>query len=295
MKLYTLVGKSGTGKSYLAGEVCRQYGIDGIVDDGLFIYEGSILAGKSAKRQGTKIGAVKTALFSDPEHRTQVREQIRETRPASLLVIGTSDKMVTQIAEALGLYELLGPFDVPVRLDIEKFTTEEQRSLAHKHRYEMGEHVIPAPAIEIKKAFSGYLIHPVRSVRGMADGFRAFGGLNLLRNRAVPGWENPSRQSSERSVVRPSYSYLGRFSISDHAVADIVRIAASRCEGIPAVGTVFVQSKREGAVIDISVSLEYGIGIGEAVSRFQALVEKDIESMTALNVISVNVDVEKLV
>ena len=63
MKIYTLVGKSGTGKSHHATELCKNKNIESIIDDGLFIYRNNVIAGTSAKRQDTKIGAVKTALF----------------------------------------------------------------------------------------------------------------------------------------------------------------------------------------------------------------------------------------
>lgn len=61
MDVYTLVGKSGTGKSFHAMNLCKKLGVEAIIDDGLFIYKNSVIAGVSAKRQDTKIGAVKTA------------------------------------------------------------------------------------------------------------------------------------------------------------------------------------------------------------------------------------------
>ena len=65
MEIYTLTGPSGTGKSYRAMDICKQYNIDGVIDDGLFIYKGMVTAGESAKRCETKIGAVKAAIFKD--------------------------------------------------------------------------------------------------------------------------------------------------------------------------------------------------------------------------------------
>ena len=64
MKVYALVGKSGTGKSYQAMNLCRDLDIEVIIDDGLLIYGNGILAGTSAKRQETVIGAIKTALLA---------------------------------------------------------------------------------------------------------------------------------------------------------------------------------------------------------------------------------------
>ena len=50
MIVYSLTGKSGTGKSYHAVNLCRKLGIDAMIDDGLFIYKNKIEAGRSAKR-----------------------------------------------------------------------------------------------------------------------------------------------------------------------------------------------------------------------------------------------------
>ena len=76
MKIYTLVGKSGTGKSFHAMELCRKKQIESIIDDGLFIYQNTVVAGVSAKRDATKIGAVKTALFQKDEIRDEVAQAI---------------------------------------------------------------------------------------------------------------------------------------------------------------------------------------------------------------------------
>ena len=94
MKIYGLVGKSGSGKSYHAAGLCRKLGIESILDDGLLISANRVLAGVSAKRQDTKIRAIKTALFTDDAHKEAVAAKLAETSPASVLVIGTSERMI---------------------------------------------------------------------------------------------------------------------------------------------------------------------------------------------------------
>ena len=80
MDVYTLVGKSGTGKSYHAMNLCKSLGIEGIIDDGLFIYKNSVIAGVSAKRDATKIGAIKTALFKNDAIRDSVVKAIKKQK-----------------------------------------------------------------------------------------------------------------------------------------------------------------------------------------------------------------------
>ena len=93
MKVYALVGKSGTGKSYQAMNVCRTKNIVSIIDDGLLIYNNDVVAGISAKRQPTVVGAIKTALFSKDEHKADVVRKLKTIKPESTLIIGTSDAM----------------------------------------------------------------------------------------------------------------------------------------------------------------------------------------------------------
>ena len=58
MEIISFTGKSGTGKSYQATKLCVTMNIDAIIDDGLLIYKGQIVAGTSAKKGSTKAGGV---------------------------------------------------------------------------------------------------------------------------------------------------------------------------------------------------------------------------------------------
>ena len=75
MKVYGLIGKSGTGKSFQAVNLCKQLNIESIIDDGLFICRNKVIAGISAKRQKTRVGAVKSALFYNDAHKMCIRDR----------------------------------------------------------------------------------------------------------------------------------------------------------------------------------------------------------------------------
>ena len=144
MKIYTLVGKSGTGKSFHAMELCRKKHIEAIIDDGLFIYQSTVVAGISAKREATKIGAVKVALFQRDEVRDEVAEAIAEKAPASILILGTSLGMTDKIILRLGLLPDVESLSQVERIFIEDITTQEERAAARTQRDVMGKHVILA-------------------------------------------------------------------------------------------------------------------------------------------------------
>ena len=105
MRVLAFVGSSGTGKSYRAQWVARENGLDCIIDDGLLIKENRILAGKSAKKEASRIASVKRAIFTDDKHAQDVMQAIEKEKPKGILVLGTSDEMVIKIAQKLKLPE----------------------------------------------------------------------------------------------------------------------------------------------------------------------------------------------
>ena len=265
MKVYCLVGKSGTGKSYQAMNLCKQLNIETIIDDGLLIGGTTILAGISAKRQATKIGAIKTALFTDGKHRDEVEKKLKEVNPKSLLIIGTSDAMIEKIIERLHL----PPLGETIYID--EITTQEERNLARKQRQELGKHVIPVPTLQLKREFSGYFMDPLKIFRSWGTGRAAF---------------------SEKSVVRPTYSYLGDYSISDRVVSDIVVYLCTKIQGVSDVSKVNVLNTNDGIKISIFVIIEYGYKIVDAATLLQIKVAEKVEEMTAFNIAKVDIIVK---
>lgn len=261
------MGKSGTGKSHHSMWVARENNIDYIVDDGLLVSDNKIIAGKSAKREPTKIASVRTAIFSDPEHSGAVRRAIEENNIESLLIIGTSDKMVGRIAETLGV--------APIQktLYIEDVSTPEEREIAREMRLKQGKHVIPVPTFEVKKQFSGYFIDPMVQ-------------LFSRKNKTI---------SEEKTVMRPTYSYLGDFKISQKAILDIcayemLRFASMYKPLRIKTGT----AKGNRLTIDAEVSLRYPCDIRAEADAIAARVKESVESQTSITVKAVNIYVRTL-
>ncbi len=262
------VGPAGSGKSHRAGIVAYQYRCEVIIDDGLLIREGKILAGSSAKREDNKMAAVKRAIFHDPQHREEVRSVLWSIKPKRVLVLGTSDDMIVRICDAL---DLPHP-DQTIR--IEDIATPAQIRLARRKRRQEGKHVIPAPTFEVKKTFSGYMVDPLRFI--------------LKRE------QDPDAVPLEKSVVRPTFSSLGKFFIADTVVAAIATRAAELVEGVGRVGRVVVESRREGVQVEMEVIPRYGYHLWDVLKEAQRQVAQQIEHMTALNVLSVNIEVRRL-
>lgn len=257
MKVYALVGKSGTGKSYQAQNLCKELGVRGIIDDGLFIHANKVIAGISAKRQATKVGAVKTALFTKDEHQKEVSDSIKKINPDKILVIGTSDEMVRRICVRLGIPE------VSQTIYITDITTENERAIAHKQRHELGKHVIPAPAFQLKRQFSGYFMSP----------------LLIFKE-----WSANKGSVAEKSVVRPTYSYMGDYKLSDKVFSDIIACAAAETEGVDSILKVVIMTAAEGVEINAVIMMKFGYNMLQEAKLLQEKAAKEIESMTAFNV-----------
>ena len=271
MKIYTLVGKSGTGKSFHAMELCRRLQIEAIIDDGLFIYQNTVVAGVSATRDATKIGAVKTALFQDDAIRDEVAAAIAEKKPASVLILGTSVGMTDKIILRLGLLPDEEALNQVERIFIEEITTEEERAAARQQRDKQGKHVIPAPALQLKRNFAGYFLDPLRIFRGKDSGAAA-----------------------ERTVVRPTYSYMGEYFVDERVLEDIVICVAWQMPGVSSVIRGVQDPRPEAFCLSVAIKVRAGSPIWETASRLQEEISEQVERMTAFNVTCVDVEVRAM-
>lgn len=206
MRVYAFVGPSGTGKSYRAQMVAGENNISYIIDDGLLVNENEVVAGESAKKAPTKIETVKHAIFIDEKERKEMVKAIKKYKPESILILGTSDGMVKKIAENLELPE------IEKTIYINEVATQDEIETARNIRVTQGKHVIPVPTFEIKKDFSGYILDPLQIFKSKGSGNKPY--------------------ISEKSIIRPTFSYLGNFTISDTVFRQIVEYLAKKEEGI---------------------------------------------------------------
>ena len=273
MDVIALVGPSGTGKSHRALQVARDHQADAIIDDGILIRDGHIIAGESAKTEKSKIMAVRRAIFVLPGHAEEVREAIQKVQPHRILIIGTSENMVHKIAKTLKLPS------IQLIIRIEDIASRAEMAQAQFHRLKEGKHIIPVPTIELKPHFSGYLIDPLQS---------------LFKKSRVR-----RRKLGEKSIVRPVFSYYGKLIIDDLVVRAIVEKIVKAREFVKNVKRVTVQhifqgEDDKGLKISCEVVLNYGNHIPTLVAQTQAKVREAVEYTTGLIVDSININVKAL-
>ncbi len=269
MKIVSFVGPSGTGKSHRASWVARERGIDFIIDDGLLIKINQVVAGTSAKKERTRIASIKCALFTDDSHAEEVMNAIRLHKPESILILGTSDQMTDKIAERLQLPA------ITQRVYITDVADELEIKQALATRRQQGKHVIPVPTFEIKKEFSGYFLDP----------------LQIFRRKGKGNFQ----MDEVKSVVRPTFSYLGNFTISDYTIYQIVEYVVTNMKGVNKISRFRAENRPEGTYIEMDLILVYGCNIRELIRNIQKNVAQEVERLTALNIKQVNVTAKSLV
>ena len=263
IKVYAFVGPSGTGKSYRAQMVASEKNIKFIIDDGLLIKENQVIAGESAKKAPTKVGTVKHALFYGEEQREKIVKALKKYKPESILILGTSDGMVQKIATNLGLPE------ISETTYIKDVATEKEMETARRIRVTEGKHVIPVPTFEIKKDFSGYLLDPLQIFKSKGKGEKPY--------------------ISEKSIIRPTFSYMGKFTISDTVFRQILEYLASKTPEIYKVLKTRVENYGEGVKLYMEVTIVYGFNVLEGIKSFKEKSRKEIEKLTAMNVVELDV------
>ncbi|ABR47039.1 conserved hypothetical protein [Alkaliphilus metalliredigens QYMF] len=269
MEVIVLVGSSGTGKSYRAIHLAKEKKINYIIDDGLLISGNKVLGGFSAKRERSRLAAIKRALFLDEKHRDEIIKIIKKEQPKSILILGTSDKMVEAIVKTLSFGT------IKERVYIHDISTEEEIKIAIKHRKYEGKHVIPAPTFEIKKHFSGYFLNPLKV-------FRNFG-------------KEEQQELEEKSVVRPTFSYLGKYTISDRVIEELIYYASRKVIGVYQVQRIDIKNTNSGLLIYADIKGVYGNPIKSLAELVQSQIKYEIEEMTSFHVLAVNIHVKSLV
>ena len=261
---YALVGPSGTGKSFRARLVADKYKIEAIIDDGLLIKDERILAGRTAKREKNYMGAVRVALFDDKSHRDEVHKAFKEANIKSVLIIGTSDKMIRMIAERVQL-----PIPNESKMfRIEDFQTEEEIEDARSSR-KVGKHVIPVPAIEIKRKYPSIFYKPFLT-------------------------KNSSNDSVEKSLVRPEFSKAGKVTMSEAALCQMVMHCVLEFDNNIRVKKITIKSNKNGFVLRILIDVPFGTQLSGQIHKLQEYITDKTEKFTG-NLIDVNIVIDKII
>jgi hypothetical protein len=271
LRVFALVGESGTGQSFRAKLVAQKYGISVIIDDGLLIKGETILAGKSAKKESVFMKAVKTALFDEKAHRDEVAKVIIQQKIRKILIIGTSVRMVNKIADRLQIPQ---PQKI---IKIEEIASREEIDKAMFARRVEGKHVIPVPAIEVRRSYP----------RIFYDSIRVF----LKRNLGIAP---PRSDIYEKAIVRPEYSKRGRVSITEEALTQMVIHCVDEWNESIRIQRITIRSDSQGYRLTLVLEMPFGTQISGNIHQLQEYIVDNIERYTGILIEEVNIIIDRL-
>jgi len=269
IKVYALIGRSGTGKSHHSKIVAQKHHIDLIIDDGLLIKGDRIVAGRSAKRDPNFITAVRTAVFDDDEHKEEVESALLKEKYKKILIIGTSEKMVNKIAKRLDLPPITRIFH------IEEVATQEEIETAMRVRFTEGKHVIPVPSIEITRSYPQIVYDSIRVFLGK----KPFGRKN---------------QSFEKTIVRPEFSRPDKDVISEVTLTQMVKHCLDEYDKVIKVKKVTYEVNKDNSYsLNITLQVPVRHYIGQTITEMQDYISDCIEKYGGILVKSVSIEIEE--
>ena len=275
VQVYALVAESGTGKSFRSKLLAEEYGIHAIIDDGLLIQDDKIVAGRSAKREKTYMGAVRVALFDDKDHRDSVAKVLRKTHIKKILLLGTSEKMVSKIAMRLQLPQ---PQKI---IHIEEIATKEEIEKAVKSRQVEGKHVIPVPTIEVKKNYPQILSSSMRDFFSQKKWFHK-------------KLKNPNGKMIEKSIVQPEFSKKGRIEISEAALTQMTMHCVNECDPDVKIKKITIKTDSRGYRLIVLIDVPFGTQLTGKIHRLQQYIIDKIESYTGILIEEVSIVIDKI-
>jgi adenylate kinase family enzyme len=246
LKVYSLSGPSGTGKSTSALSFAHKIGVQAIIDDGLLIVNGVRVAGVSAKFEKNTITAVRRAIFTDQEHREAVKKALATHRVESILLIGTSTKMTNSIAKQLELGAIEHYYDVE---DVRSFKDIQK---ARFIRQTQGKHVMPIPYRQVEQNFFKRLV---------------LKGMEIFSTKR--------EKIGETTIVRPDFQreYI---EISHHVYVQLLTYCCQQQDFVQKVEQVqFVLGEQVQAILTLQVRLPIDYPLAERLYNLQQAVQTE--------------------
>lgn len=266
IEVTAFIGPAGTGKSHRATMVARQNGIDVIIDDGLVISRGRILAGRSAKSEINRLRAIKRAIFEYPEHRDEVANYLTKNQPSKIMILATSEGMAEKITARLGL-------NSPVKIiKISDVSSPEEIEAALRERKEKKQHVVPAAKAQIQQNFAGKLVSQIR-------GF----------------FKGRDKEESRNTIVKPLFSFNGKVTIGTEALLEMCRKLLELRDHVRKIRSLDIETDEDR--ISLNVEIDLNLSGRSALSIAKTLQRKlrmGLSYFTGMEIRQVNIRVNEI-
>ena len=266
IEIFAFVGPAGTGKSHRATHVAKQNGIGVIIDDGLVISRGRILAGRSAKSEVNRLRAIKRAIFEYEDHRDEVVRYLTKNPPERLMILATSEGMINKIIKRLGL-------NAPTKfINITEISTPEEIEAALRERREKKQHVVPVAKAQVQQNFAGKLVSQIRG---------------FFRGR--------DKDESRNTIVKPLFSFNGKVTIEHDALVEMSKKLLELGGHVRKIRELDIEIYDDKINLNIEVDLNLGNRSALSIARaLQRKILKGLSYFTGMEIRQVNIRVNEI-
>ena len=212
------------------------------------------------------------AYVDDSYTETQAKA-LQKKHIKKILLLGTSEKMVQKIAMRL---QLPTPSKI---INITDVASQEDIETAQRSRLVEGKHVIPVPAIEIKRDYPKIFYNKVKIF---------FKGLKITDEK------DKNSQVSEKSVVRPEFSKKGRIEISEAAITQMVMHCVAEHDSQIRVKKLQIKTNSRGYRLVVTIDIPFGTQLTGKIHNLQSYIINNIEKYTGILIEEVSIIIDKI-
>ncbi|HAP55216.1 MAG TPA: hypothetical protein DCQ16_04685, partial [Spirochaetaceae bacterium] len=162
-------------------------------------------------------------------------------------------------------------------IKIEDIATKAEIEKAMQSRQVEGKHVIPVPALEIRRNYPSIFYDSVRV---------------FLRRSFGTGASLP--KIYEKAVVRPEYTKRGRVAISEAALSQMVVHCVDEYDPAVKVKRLAIRDDTQGYRITVVLEVPFGTKLASNAHALQEFIVDNIERFTGILVAEVNIVIDRL-
>ena len=195
----------------------------------------------------------------------KVKTEIEKSNAHSILILGTSNRMIKRIIERLNLP------NPRQTIRIEDIATANEIEEALNSRKTKGHHIIPVPA-----DYSNIII----------DSIRIFIKKRFLHRR--------SGKTFEKTIVSPNYSNIGTVNISSSALTQMILHCLKEFNDQFRLTHISISENPKSPKVDLKISVPINIPISGKLHQLQKYIVSSIEQFSSLLIKEVNITIGEI-
>ena len=118
--------------------------------------------------------------------------------------------------------------------------------------------------------------------------------LRILNFKKSKDDDSKELEITEETIIRPTYSYLGKYVISDTAINSIILHVVKKIDGVSRVFKVNTLKFSDGMKLEIDIEVKYGYRIPSLSTNIKNAVIYAVDNAAGINLFGININVKSI-